>query len=443
MTLLTQGRIAPRCHLNGKTIKSFDENIMKVDFTPCKYVLAKDCTTKQLFTVYARPTGEHQKDIEVRLLKHVIVLPSEVSRQSAHMIVDGQKQTLNIDEIYVIRSAQQAIAYVKFDGAKIVLRAPHHGLKVATDGKRIKVEVSNMWKGRVCGICGEMIKNKKSQLMGPNKCIQPNPQALVESYMVEQCQKVQEHKRKPICLTEGEHKSFVYNPFQKYFTKNYEKREYVHRPQKHLYGRYGEHYSQQMFEPRFYEEESYYGNSYPRHGQLFGKHHFGQYDREYQTYGNKHAYGQYDREYQTSYKQPFGQFDREYQTYQTYGHKQPFGHQSQYHEQTYGYKPYSPMYESEQFSNKKGLKEKTIVKEMELEGERKMCFSLHPVTHCKSGFRPIAEEERTVRFHCLPAHQEEAREMTRQAENHVLYQMAHKTVTVTKRVSVHLTCVSA
>jgi hypothetical protein len=463
---LTQGHIAPRCHINGNTIKSFDENIMKAEFTPCKYVLAKDCSTKQLFTVYARPTGESHKNVEVRLLNHLVVLPSDVSRSSAYMIVDGQKHTLEIDEMYVIKSEEfgQAIAFAKFDGAKIVLKAPHHGLKVVTDGKHIKVEVSNMWKGRVCGICGEMIKNKKSQLMGPNKCIQPNPQALVESYMVEgqHCQKIQQHERHPVCLEEGQHKSYMYNPFQKYFTKNYQSRQYVHQKQNNLFGHYGEHWSQMYEHPtgRFYEHEQVYG-PYNRHhfyGQMFGKHNFGQYGQEYQTYG-KHPFAhnnyehqmQYGQEHQTYGKHPSAHKNYEHQMqygqeYQTYG-KYPFGYKNQQsyehqhqHQYGYGYKPMNTMFESE---HTKGLKEKTVVKEMEIEGEHKTCFSMHPVNKCKFGYTAINQEEREVRFHCLPTHLEQTRELLNLAERQVLYQMAEKQVTVTKMVSIHKKCVSA
>jgi hypothetical protein len=435
---LTQGHVAPRCHINGNVIKSFDENIMKVKFTPCKYVLAKDCSKNQLFTVYARPTGEHTKHVEVRLLNHLVVLPSDISRTSAHMIVDGQKQTLEIDEIYVIKSEElgQAIAFAKFDGAKIVLKAPHHGLKVVTDGKHIKTEVSNMWKGRVCGICGEMIKNKKSQLMGPNKCIQPNPQALIESYMVEgqQCQKIQQHERKPVCLEEGQHKSYVYNPFQKYYSKNYQNRQYVHqkqwsqyehRPTGHFYdswqqeqgfGPYsGRHsYGQQHFGQQYYGQQ-HFGQQY------YGKQHFGQYGQEHQTYGKQH-FGQYGQEHQTYGKHPYG-----HKNFQSYEHQQQFG---------YGYKPVNT-FEGEHTT------EKTVVREMEIEGERKICFSMHPVNKCKLGYTPVSEEEREVRFHCLPAHLEQTRELVNQAERHVLHQMADKRVSVTKMVSVHKKCVSA
>jgi hypothetical protein len=457
---LTNGNINPRCYITGNTIKTFEDRTIKAEFTPCKYIISQDCTPSKLFKVLARPVGEYRKKIEIVLYgaKHFIVLPSHVKGQSSvEIIVDGEKKVISIGEVNIVKTQQKTLGMIVYDDSKITFVAPKLGLKVKTDGIHVNVQVSNMLRGRVCGLCGEMIHSKKSQLMGPNKCVHLTHQSFVESYMLPeggQCQKTQQPE--PICLHKEEFgKSRIYNPFQEYMTLGKSGRYYGQHYEQKLFGHWGEHYGQMYYGRRQHNNQyqrQHYGSQqeyYPEgHQQMYGRYYPEGHQQMYGRYNQQHRYGQ--EPFYGRYETPFN-----YQGEHFYGnqHQQkPYWYKQQQNEEfdtfsrrhgSYNKNHQKSLFEGEDELMGQGLKKKTLVKEYEIESQTQLCFSLHPVTKCAYGYKPVSEEHREVRFHCLPAHSERAREYASQAETQVLHQMANKQVTMTKNVKIDLACVVA
>merc|ERR1712071_136649 len=53
----------------------------------------------------------------------------------------------------------------------VVVEAPVHGLRIKSDGKRFEVELSNMFRGRTCGLCGDMNGEKVAEMKDPKGCV--------------------------------------------------------------------------------------------------------------------------------------------------------------------------------------------------------------------------------------------------------------------------------
>merc|ERR1712071_731158 len=69
----------------------------------------------------------------------------------------------------------------------VVVEAPVHGLRIKSDGKRFEVELSNMFRGRTCGLCGDMNGEKVAEMKDPKGCVRTNPEVFGMTYAQTQC----------------------------------------------------------------------------------------------------------------------------------------------------------------------------------------------------------------------------------------------------------------
>merc|ERR1712071_450204 len=69
----------------------------------------------------------------------------------------------------------------------VVVEAPVHGLRIKSDGKRFEVELSNMFRGRTCGLCGDMNGEKVAEMKDPKGCVRTNPEVFCMTYAQTQC----------------------------------------------------------------------------------------------------------------------------------------------------------------------------------------------------------------------------------------------------------------
>ena len=76
---------------------------------------------------------------------------------------------------------QHCIPYRSKDNV-VILKSSKIG--VLFDGKRVKLEGSNLLKNKLCGLCGDNNNNKLADVPSPRKCLLSTPELELASYRV-------------------------------------------------------------------------------------------------------------------------------------------------------------------------------------------------------------------------------------------------------------------
>lgn len=174
----------PMCKVQPKMITTFDNVSLPIQLEDCYHLITKDCSKQVQLQVFAKQTQEG-KMIKFNVGPvEVEVLPNREVR------VDGKK--INVEEFgaELIKSEQlqETVLVVKRPIRKtIVIEAPVHGLRISSDGQSFAVELSNAFRGRTCGLCGDMNGEKVAELKDPKGCVRTNAQVFAQSWNQQQC----------------------------------------------------------------------------------------------------------------------------------------------------------------------------------------------------------------------------------------------------------------
>merc|ERR1712165_102320 len=181
--------VYPVCTLEGKHISSFDNRTTKAEMDDCFHLLSGDCSKAMSYGVLVRSlessssySTESKKEVKVFIGstdvtmkledEHVIVKvngsPIEVPRSERHTIMG--------------REGHIVAKIIKSKDNVVILKSSK--ISVLFDGKRIKLEGSNLMKNKLCGLCGDNNNNKLGDVPSPRKCLLSSPELEVASYRV-------------------------------------------------------------------------------------------------------------------------------------------------------------------------------------------------------------------------------------------------------------------
>merc|ERR1712010_260854 len=189
--------VHPVCTLEGKHISTFDNRTTKADMDDCFHLLSGDCSKAMSYGVLVRSLGssgssgygsgsgsgsgsETKKEVFIGSTditmkpegEHVIVKvngsPIEVPRSERHTIMGSEGHIV----AKIIKSKDNVVI---LKGSKI---------SVLFDGKRVKLEGSNLLKNKLCGLCGDNNNNKIADVPSPGKCLMSKPKLELASYRV-------------------------------------------------------------------------------------------------------------------------------------------------------------------------------------------------------------------------------------------------------------------
>merc|ERR1712156_183219 len=179
----------PVCTLEGKHISSFDNRTTKADMDDCFHLLSGDCSKAMSYGVLVRSlessssySPETKKEVKVFIGstdvtmkpegEHVVVKvngsPIEVPRSERHTIVG--------------REGHIVAKIIKSKDNVVILKSSK--ISVLFDGKRIKLEGSNLMKNKLCGLCGDNDNNNLGDVPSPRKCLLSSPELELASYRV-------------------------------------------------------------------------------------------------------------------------------------------------------------------------------------------------------------------------------------------------------------------
>merc|ERR1712088_61198 len=181
--------VYPVCTLEGKHISTFDNRTTKADMDDCFHLLSGDCSKAMSYGVLVRSlessgsySPETKKEVKVfigstditmkpegeRVIVKVNGGPIEVPRSERHTIMGREghivaKIIKSKDNVVILKSAKVSVLF---------------------DGKRVKLEGSNLLKNKLCGLCGDNNNNKIADVPSPRKCLLSTPKLELASYRV-------------------------------------------------------------------------------------------------------------------------------------------------------------------------------------------------------------------------------------------------------------------
>merc|ERR1712117_840147 len=181
--------VFPVCTLEGKHISTFDNRTTKADMDDCFHLLSGDCSKAMSYGVLVRSlessgsyTPETKKEVKVFIGSTDITMKPE----GEHVIVkvNGSPIEVPMSERHTIMAREGHIVakIIKSKDNVVILKSSKIG--VLFDGKRIKLEGSNLMKNKLCGLCGDNNNNKLADVPSPRKCLLSTPELELASYRV-------------------------------------------------------------------------------------------------------------------------------------------------------------------------------------------------------------------------------------------------------------------
>merc|ERR1712038_1837201 len=180
--------VYPVCTLEGKHISTFDNRTTKADMDDCFHLLSGDCSKAMSYGVLVRSlessgsySPESKKEVKVFIGSTDITMKPEAERVIVK--VNGSPIEVPMSERHIIMAREGHIVakIIKSKDNVVILESPKIG--VLFDGKRIKLEGSNLLKNKLCGLCGDN-NNKLADVPSPRKCLLSTPELELASYRV-------------------------------------------------------------------------------------------------------------------------------------------------------------------------------------------------------------------------------------------------------------------
>jgi hypothetical protein len=184
-------KYAPECRVGEESIQTFDNVTIHYPLPECFHLIAKDCSRPAGISVLAKQGPQGEKIVKIIAGQHEVVLVpgpnTSPARPSVVVKVNGQvvSQLPHNHAHEIKQNGETVIKILKRTDGEISVNAPSKGLKVISDGLNIRVEASNMLRGRLCGLCGDFNGEKMAELKGPRGCVHISPLTFGRSYAVQ------------------------------------------------------------------------------------------------------------------------------------------------------------------------------------------------------------------------------------------------------------------
>merc|ERR1712066_100796 len=180
--------VSPVCTMEGKHISTFDNRTTKADMDDCFHLLSGDCSKAMSYGALVRSlessssySPESKKEVKIFIGRTDITMRPE----GEHVIVKVNGSPIEVPTVerHSIRGEEgHIIAKIIMSKDKVVILKSSK-ISVLFDGKRVKLEGSNLLKNKLCGLCGD--NNKKiGDVPSPRQCLLSKPKLEVASYRV-------------------------------------------------------------------------------------------------------------------------------------------------------------------------------------------------------------------------------------------------------------------
>merc|ERR1712038_1229946 len=164
--------VYPVCTLEGKHISPFDNRTTKADMDDCFHLLSGDCSKAMSYGVLVRSlessgsySPETKKEVKIFIGRTDITMRPEGEHVTVK--INGSPIEVPTVERHSIRGEQgHIIAKIIMSKDKVVILKSSK-ISVFFDGKRVKLEGSNLLKNKLCGLCGDNNNKKIGDVPSP------------------------------------------------------------------------------------------------------------------------------------------------------------------------------------------------------------------------------------------------------------------------------------
>jgi hypothetical protein len=179
-----------RCYLMEDFVRTFDNVTYKIPDNACQYLIAKDGSAKERFSVFASQLDQESKTKTVTVLtagSEIKLLPPQ-QENVAQVVIDGHTYELtfrkpvtlpgnkNDIRIYLRKTPSEAVNPI------VVVQSDINQLEVLYDGKNVKILVGSQYQGKTVGLCGDNNDESEEEFAGPDKCIYEDSEDFANSY---------------------------------------------------------------------------------------------------------------------------------------------------------------------------------------------------------------------------------------------------------------------
>merc|ERR1712186_91295 len=196
--------VYPVCTMEGKHIFTFDNRTTKADMDDCFHLLSGDCSKAMSYGVLVRSlessssySPESKKEVKIFIGRTDITMRPE----GEHVIVKVNGSPIEVPtmERHIVKNEQGHIIAKIIKSKDNVMILKSSKISVFFDGKRVKLEGSNLLKNKLCGLCGDNNNKKIGDVPSPRQCLLSKPKLEVASYRVslpsKQCSPLPGHLR--------------------------------------------------------------------------------------------------------------------------------------------------------------------------------------------------------------------------------------------------------
>ncbi|XP_029826448.3 vitellogenin-6 [Ixodes scapularis] len=180
------------CDVQGPSIRTFDDVFFMLPDTNCFKVLAKDCSPNEHFMIMGATTRNPMYSKALRMFMDTFKIEMMPITDDGTPIVrvNGKKVPVTPEEPFrqFVNTGVRDIEVfnIMMYGSKPIYKiiSDVFGIRIAYDGKGIYIQVAPMYRGKVCGLCGDYNLNKFREFMGPDMCLHYNSTSFGNSYVV-------------------------------------------------------------------------------------------------------------------------------------------------------------------------------------------------------------------------------------------------------------------
>ncbi|XP_055885752.1 uncharacterized protein LOC106063555 isoform X2 [Biomphalaria glabrata] len=188
---LSGGQTPAQCIISQESIRTFDQVTYPIPDTlgSCRAILAMDCSDEKTFAINMIRANSSSMSNAFQLLYESIeveIQPSIVDilvKVNGNIIELEENKPVSFTKLLQYQRTEKYLIITKKD-LGVHFSLPLAGISVHMDSLLLKIQVSELFKGRLCGLCGNFDYQVSWEYEGPSYEIYRTPKSFTYAYVL-------------------------------------------------------------------------------------------------------------------------------------------------------------------------------------------------------------------------------------------------------------------